>query len=611
MLKNTWILMIILVIGIGFTLAKTSEKVIKPTPGYILAKNLPQEFKGKIISIKYQIYDAFDGSTAYTSSEKWLFNLGNRLHIESTPKTIGRRLLFNTGDSVSRDRILETERNLRTELFLADALIEVDTSIAEGVALVVHTFDQWTTTPSINIAAPGGEWVYWGGLIESNLLGTGQQIGALYSKDLTRETVWGMYGNNAFLAPNLRLQATGGHSSDGYFYTTTLSRPFISKDQTWGFQFTSKAIKQTKFYYLSADRLQEADPLIQSVAEKDSNFYLDQDSLSKFNRKNYQLDPYTSNEFITYPGIMDLTNTFSLTRSFGIKNKVDVSWETDVLESYPDQGTRAKFYLGEGKNKRSYPEDPSRLGYDLDLRKDIRTGFRLSYYQKQYKTVANFRNLKWQEDIDVGFRVSQKIALNLGFLGSTREGISIQNSLGYTNIWQSAHFFTFGLNSAYDVIASGITDGTMRGLLEYQWKPIPTYSSYFFSAWDHGFAQEKSMQYILGGEEGFNGYPNRFFAGQARLQFTLEQRYFPQFEFATAVPALALFLNGGKTWESYQDADLSNLYYSAGFGLRIGAVRSVQKIVQHLNVAFPLEPKYRENLGWYGMQLSLRATLNL
>ena len=89
----------------------------------------------------------------------------------------------------------------------------------------------------------------------------------------------------------------------------------------------------------------------------------------------------------------------------------------------------------------------------------------------------------------------------------------------------------------------------------------------------------------------------------------MEQRYFPDFEFASAVPALALFLNAGDAFESYRDLEMDKLHYSVGFGLRVGATRSVQKVVNHINICFPIDSKYRKVLpGW---RLTVTAKANL
>src|SRR5690606_3067421 len=110
----------------------------------------------------------------------------------------------------------------------------------------------------------------------------------------------------------------------------------------------------------------------------------------------------------------------------------------------------------------------------------------------------------------------------------------------------------------------------------------------------------------LGEESGLLGYPNFYYAGHARLLYSAEQRFFPPWEFGTFVPALAVFLNAGNTWDRGETARWRDLHYAAGFGLRLGATRSVQKVVNHANLTWPLGEK---NLS--GPVFGVRASKSL
>ena len=55
-------------------------------------------------------------------------------------------LLFKKGDSVSKTTLIESERNLRNQIFLADAKIYLK-KIHEVVIIQVMAFHQWTTVP--------------------------------------------------------------------------------------------------------------------------------------------------------------------------------------------------------------------------------------------------------------------------------------------------------------------------------------------------------------------------------------------------------------------------------------------------------------------------------
>ena len=81
---------------------------------------------------------------------------------------------------------------------------------------------------------------------------------------------------------------------------------------------------------------------------------------------------------------------------------------------------------------------------------------------------------------------------------------------------------------------------------------------------------------------------------------------FPRIEVGTVVPALAVFANAGNTFPGYSQFDPDKLHYGLGFGLRLGASKSVQKVVNHINMAWPIGEKHVS-----GPVISLRAKKSL
>jgi hypothetical protein len=54
---------------------------------------------------------------------------------------------------------------------------------------------------------------------------------------------------------------------------------------------------------------------------------------------------------------------------------------------------------------------------------------------------------------------------------------------------------------------------------------------------------------------------------------------------------MAVFANAGNTFPGYADFDWDKLHYSLGFGLRLGASKSTQKVVNHVNLSWPIGEK--------------------
>ena len=80
-----------------------ADRFFRPTEGFTLAKDLPEDFTAVARSIQLDIKDVFDGSTAHSDAEEMMFGIGNRLHIETRAGTLRRRLLSPSAGRVKRD----------------------------------------------------------------------------------------------------------------------------------------------------------------------------------------------------------------------------------------------------------------------------------------------------------------------------------------------------------------------------------------------------------------------------------------------------------------------------------------------------------------------------
>ena len=242
-----------------------------------------------------------------------------------------------------------------------------------------------------------------------------------------------------------------------------------------------------------------------------------------------------------------------------------------------------------------------------DVRTDDLVGVSLSVYQYDYKTVQNFNNLKWSETLETGWRLSTKVAQNQEWLGAKNDEILLSHSAVFNDAWWDAVFFNSSASLRYYVKPQGgFDDGYAAGYGEVQWKPVWITSTFLSGSWANLFASEQSQQLLLGEDNGLNGFPNFYYAGQARVLFEAEQRLFPRFEVGTVVPALALFANAGNTFPSYTEFDPDNLHYSLGLGLRLGASKSTQKVVNHANLSWPIGEKHLS-----GPVFSIRAKKSL
>jgi len=542
------------------TASAQTNRFFQPAEGFTRAKDLPDTFSAKVRSIQLSIKDAFEGSATHSDAEQWVYDVGNKLHIESRPGTIRRRLLFQEGDTVTKSLLLEAEKSLRQEEFLADAIIEV-MRWEDGTAhIIVTTYDQWTTVPGFSINRLGGKWIYWVGPVESNLFGTGQRLGFFVGHDQIRDTRWLDYANNALTPERLRFASHAAWLSDGYSTLFSLSKPLESRNSRWSFSSSFAADKTSEDVFFDANRLS---------------------SLPDSLRRKLGGDYYIQTQF---KHVVTQDANLSVTRSFGYHTKLSVSPTFDWEDRYNagEVITNVPLY--------QYARPPLSALHPYE-RHDYLLGLSLSVYQYDYKTVQNFNNLKWSETLETGWRLSTKVAKDQSWLGARNDDWYLSHAAVFNDAWWDSFFMNTSASLHYFVSPNGFDDGYASAFGEMQWKPVYLTSSFLAVTWNHFFASERSQQVLLGEDNGLNGYPSFYFAGQARILIEAEQRLFPPFEIGTVVPALAVFANAGNTFPAYADFDWDKLHYSVGLGLRLGASKSTQKVVNHVNLSWPIGEK--------------------
>lgn len=540
-------------------LSAQAERFFRGAEGFTRAKDLPEDFSAVARSIQLVVKDVMEGSTVHSEAEAATFEVVNKLHIESRPGTIRRRLLFREGETVTKALLLETETALRSEQFLADAIIEAKRWDDGSAHIIVTTYDQWTTTLAFTPSFVGGRFFYNAGVVESNVLGTGQRLGFFRSHGRERDMNLLDYGNNALTPWRLRL---GSHfawlTDDGYSAQLSLSKPLESRADRWAFALSWSAEQLAEFVYFDANRLGALPDSVRGLYEGGPAYL-------------YKFEHVATHEVAA-----------SVTRSFGSKTKFNVSPTLDWKDRY-NHGRILRYRVSTYMPFPDGSEAP-------ETRYDWLGGVSLALYQYGYKTVHNYRNLKWSETVQTGWRLSTKASQNQYWLGARNSDFYLSHAAVYNNAWMDAFFLNTSGSVRYFISPEGAFDNGWSALsTEVQWKPLRALSSAFTANYGGYFAAEGSHQVTLGEDSGLNGYPNAYYAGQSSVLFEAEQRWFPGIEFGTLVPALALFGNAGNTFTRADDLDLGDLHYALGMGLRLGLTKTTQKLVYHLNLGFPVD----------------------
>ncbi len=113
---------------------------------------------------------------------RWVYDLGNYLHIRTKPATVKRFLPFGIGDTITPELAFETERRLRKTNFIAEAKVEsFGTDSGETAQVIVQ--DLWTTELSPTLSYEGSVYEWGIEFEEVNLLGYGIEINGNFRHD--------------------------------------------------------------------------------------------------------------------------------------------------------------------------------------------------------------------------------------------------------------------------------------------------------------------------------------------------------------------------------------------------------------------------------------------
>ena len=533
----------------------------------------------RVDGIRYFIGDAFDDSRSHTKYDRWAYDILNMVHIDTRIATVRKLLLFDQGDTVNLHLLLESERFLRDQKFLSDADISV--LDVDGKKIVdVKTSDNWTLTIPFALGFSGSEWkyknlIYGVGIEESNFLGLGQKIGFYFGHDEFRDKWQVEYGDPHFLFRYNHFDLLYSYNTDGYLAHWKMYVPFLTRSvNQWSYLIEGLKNKQYKYIYGSGNLPQGA------VVTRTSHPL---DSLQLFNGKE-AVELLRIDDFI-----LD-SLTFHLARSFGNSiRKVYLGATYDYLRETAEKGIIHRRFFTDGEHAYRIDSLSARNEWAPE-RKDSRLGFYIKYSNIRYEKIKNYHSAKWTEDVDKGFAVKAQISKNYEQLGADDNDIRLDF---WTDLYlgRESHHLTLQsyMNFYLDHGKRHDFYGKISG--EYLFHPCNSFSTALSGLVDLYDNARQGYQLTLGGSSGFVGFPTGYYAGQARVYASLEPRWFPDFEIVTLVPVVVAFGSVGETAARIMDINRKDLIYVAGFGLRLVQTKSITRLVNKLDVSFPLNGK--------------------
>jgi hypothetical protein len=470
---------------------------------------------------------------ANPKEDKALFRLMNRLHVLTRPSVIQRQLLFAPGEPFRRRLLDESERILRATGYLHDAQIYVDTCEAGVVNISVHTQDVWTLKPGIYMSRSGGENRSGVDFEEENFLGRGGSVRFSRRTDEERRSTEVGYRDRNLGGRWIAIDVTVADNSDGHLFDFGLERPFYSFD-------TRRA---------GGGRILDE--------KREDKVYALGDEVGK-----YRLDV---EYFDLYGGL-----------SAGMRDGWVNRWLAGVVydnRSFENVQQSLDPLLVPGDRRLMYPY----VGFEL--------------VEDRYQRAENLDQIRRTEDVSLGASVNLRLGLLARGLGSDRKGaiFSAEANRGFGDparlLWSLSAHVNGRVESGKAV--NTVFGGTARWYLRESERWLLFATVYGDVAKD----LDLDNPLEIGGDVGLRGYPLRYQRGNARAQFTIEQRYFTDYYLWRLFRVGgAVFFDAGRVWgrNPYGGENLG-LLKDFGFGLRLSNTRSSIGKMIHIDFAFPLD----------------------
>ncbi|HET7204150.1 MAG TPA: BamA/TamA family outer membrane protein [Steroidobacteraceae bacterium] len=490
------------------------------------------EAAGAVIGrVRIHNEDVFDPSRPDESG--WLYRTANKLHINTRRDVLRDQLLFRSGEPYVHRVIQETERLLRTNEYLYDAVVRPTAYDGRTVDLEVRTRDTWTLNPGVNFNRQGGENSGSIELEEKNLLGTGQQLSFGWANDVDRESL-----NFEFVDPHLhstwtRLGLRYSDADDGDTKALRLDRPFYALDT-----------RHAAGVYLYDTRFEDSR-------------YAYGDRVGKFQQQQQFYEAYGG-------------------WSAGWKQGWVRRWTAGVTYD------RERFAeVVDEPPGGPLPEDRTLvypwIGFDI--------------LQDAYEERNNQDQIERTEDVLVGFRAGARLGYAAEAVGSDRDAWMLsayaQDGFDFGN--ESSLFL--GMTGSGRVEDAGLRDAVLSAEVRYYARTSDRTKFFATVGGSVTEALDAETQLLLGGDTGLRGYPLRYQAGTSLALFTLEERYYTNwYPFRLFHVAGAVFFDMGRTWGTdVTGATSDGLLKDVGVGLRLGSSRSAFGNVIHVDLAFPLD----------------------
>ena len=463
----------------------------------------------------------------------WAFPIVNALHVETRPYVIRRELLFAIGEPYDTARVNESARNLRALSIFRD--VQIDTVTADsGVTVRVHTTDGWTTNLGFGIRTSGSQHVINAFLQEINLAGTRTVATLGYQSDPDRSLVIVGFDTPRLIANKVGIGASYSRRSDGHSAGAALNYPFVSLSSHQGGSLSWGLFDGRVLHYEGGTRFVE-----DSARRKFALVRADGAMALRASARGY----------------VHLGLTGQVRRDdFGPEGGTDEIPRTITAAAGPYVALRAPRYI----------------------------------------QVRNFEAMGRVEDIDLGPTVRADVAIAPRAWGYDRDGVGgrlaasagLRIPTGFAQLGASVG----GLYSSAGVDSSS-ADGSLLAVAQPNDRHLLVANVAAGQLNNPPFG----VEYDIGLGYGIRAFPSHAFTGDRYYLLNGEYRWLalPRFLGLLGL-GIAGFVDHGGAWF---DGAEHRTGTDAGFGFRLGSIRSAGSIVGRLDFAYRFEND-REPAGW-------------
>ncbi|MCK5665980.1 MAG: hypothetical protein KAI17_20970, partial [Thiotrichaceae bacterium] len=193
-----------------------------------------QQYSGDIIGqikvINFPVFNLHD-----PDENNAFYRFINNIHTPTRHDVVRRQILFKQGDILTPRLLTESERILRANSYLSDAIILPYQRCENSLDLVVIVRDLWTLLPKLYLSRKGGNNEYGLTLEDKNILGSGDALFLQFISDPERDSRAIGYSIKNLYGSRVNLNMAYSDNTDGINKKLEVTRPFYALDTEWSF----------------------------------------------------------------------------------------------------------------------------------------------------------------------------------------------------------------------------------------------------------------------------------------------------------------------------------------------------------------------------------------